>query len=840
VRVVQAVIVGTGLSNRRLGTEHPYVGNPEHVGIREVNRLLGTGNDSSPGPLPTVISRAGAAEVGLVLVTGADPGVEDALVEPVTLAAPEATLLRSAGAAIPWREMDELLGTSWPNATAFLVVGSRTEHEVASLATMLRSLRPHAAIAVSRHLAATATPDAHFATLRHTLPIQGVDVLLDLQEVGAFLGLPAGTFDTFAEPGCPVEPEEVCAMLGETRRRIVKSLIMHWSRTKLRPLGGGFSGSALFIAEGWKGEARTEPMVVKIDGIDQMRRELDGYHQVKDLLGKHVPSLGYPVRGDGMLGVGMELAAMDGSPQTLQETFEAATTDGDYAIFFRRLERSLEMLSERLYRNTSSEAWVAPYRSFGLHTEDQLRWLRENGDYIVGYLGPNHSYGVDIERLVQLLQIVGANPDGLDGQVGIVHGDLNYANIISDAGDNLWFIDWTLSRSAPIEMDFAKLENDIKFVISKDFELSELGRLRAFEDYLLAGPLPGDVDELPDALRYARWDLRYRKILTAVRLIRRSCLELKGDDDWLVYRIALLRYAAHTLSWDLRRGRGECDVPQLAYALYSVEALLMDLVGDDFHLKIRAERAPGYPERQRIPIDEAPWDVPCNDYAPPYHVSEAVLAADRSVVPGGWADPEDISALSGELSQRPADHHDAGGRPLNPRGRTGIAGRGSLGRWGPNRSASVITVRRNPATDRLDILLGSGADGVLEVPKGFLREGEPPHEAVRRIIEKETGWEDLPELEPGFFEGYVYDPRQTDHAWVETGAHVLEVDPSRRVPEHHPGSPYAEIGWWPLDAETVNQVPAVQAGLVREAVRHLARSDRMDQKEASALLAATG
>ncbi|MGB0720324.1 MAG: hypothetical protein ACPGRX_07615, partial [Bdellovibrionales bacterium] len=38
-------------------------------------------------------------------------------------------------------------------------------------------------------------------------------------------------------------------------------------------------------------------------------------------------------------------------------------------------------------------------------------------------------------------------------------GDLNYANIICDEIDNIWFIDWTHSNYAPLELDFAKLES---------------------------------------------------------------------------------------------------------------------------------------------------------------------------------------------------------------------------------------------------------------------------------------------------------------------------------------------------------------------------------------------
>jgi ADP-ribose pyrophosphatase len=270
-----------------------------------------------------------------------------------------------------------------------------------------------------------------------------------------------------------------------------------------------------------------------------------------------------------------------------------------------------------------------------------------------------------------------------------------------------------------------------------------------------------------------------------------------------------------------------------------VEALLLDLVVDDFHLKIRAERAPGYPARLRIPIDEAPWAVPCDGYEPPYHVADTVLAADRTRVSDGWADPEDLSGVAarGDDGLR----RDEVGRPLNPRGRTGIAGRGSLGHWGPNRSVSLVAVRHSPAGTGLDILLGSRAGGsTLEIPKGFLRDGESAEGAVRRIVDLETGWACPPRLEAPVYEGYIYDPRQTDHAWIETCVYLLEAELAQRPDGARPGNPFAEIGWWPLEARTVNRIPAVQAGLVREGVRRLTGTGRMDPDEAARLLAATG
>ena len=100
-----------------------------------------------------------------------------------------------------------------------------------------------------------------------------------------------------------------------------------------------------------------------------------------------------------------------------------------------------------------------------------------------------------------------------------MHGDLNYQNVICDQADNVWFIDWTHSGEFPVEQDFAKLENDVKFVMSKQFDEGDLPLLRQFEAFLLADRMPVPPNMVPDHLRQVKWDLRYRKILETVRLM---------------------------------------------------------------------------------------------------------------------------------------------------------------------------------------------------------------------------------------------------------------------------------------------------------------------------------
>jgi ADP-ribose pyrophosphatase len=773
-------------------------------------------------------------------------------VEPIEPISGRAAVVACPRGQLAWKELVEAIaavsGTevhqveSGSAEISFLLVGCDTEERVQAVAIFLRTVLGFDRVAICPHLVGSATSEAHFASLRHGLPQAGVDVVLDLWEAARWIGLDPEAEGLPSRPPCDIHPPDARSLLSDEARRIIELVCMHWTKTDLRALAGGFSGSLLFLADGWKGEARTEPMVLKIDAFGQMRRELDGYHQVKDFFGKHVPTFGYPVIEGDHLGVGMELAAMEGRPTTLQDHFEEAEDEASVRHFLARLDKALTLLTGKLYGNTLERAPVAPFRALGLHSTMQLDWLRANGLVILGYMaelgGPEES--VDLESLVSVVRLVARNEDSLHSEVCLQHGDLNYANVICDDGDNTWFIDWTHSGEYPVELDFAKLESDAKFVMSKAFDLEDLPRLRKLEEYLLSQRIPAPVDELPDDLKFVKWDLRFRKILAAVRIIRLRLSELKEGDDWVVYRAALLRYALHTLSFDKRRGRGECTEVQLMHALYSCDTISLELVADDFHLKIRAERPSSYPVRQRISIDEALWIMDCDSYDPPYHVDESVLRNDRTVTEGGWADPENIDSIREALAAREARFRDEEGRPLNPRGRTGIAGRGLLGMWGANLSVAAVMIRTSTVTGDLEVLLGEIEEtSRLELPKGFLVPDEDIDEGLLRVIESETGWR--PTLAARFLsEGYTFDPRQTDHAWVERRTYLLSSDEAELPDLFEESGTFESLGWWPLSEKTMMRIPSEQAGLVQSALEYARDAGELGADIVDGLLARTG
>jgi ADP-ribose pyrophosphatase len=840
---MRSIIIVTGLAKDYLSSEQPFAASRNNIGQAEIDRLLGRGRDRGQGPLAAFL-KAVSTEVEsssrLQLVCLAEESPVPEVLEPSLGAA---QVLESSQDGIPWRGLADVMDSADQKDQEIrcFVLGCHTERRVLSLASYLRTVLGIGEVAVSPHLSGSSTQEAHFASLRHTFPGLGVKVLLDPREIADYTGLPE---ESLAQLPCgppEIGPEETRANLRDEQLRILERLCMNWSRAEVKPLAGGYSGSLLLLANGWKGKSRTEPLVLKVDEFSQMRRELAGYHQVKDFFGKHVPTFGYPVSEQGSIGVGMELAAMEGRPRTLQDNFEDVETDEQLARFLRQLDKALDLLSQKLYRNTEEPSWIAPYRAFGIHTEKQVTYLARNAQTIISYFeGEFAADGlVDADQVAKLMKLVGRNPDGVDGRVCLVHGDLNYANIISDEADNVWFIDWTHCGHLPIELDFAKLESDAKFVMSKAFDNSDLPRLRLLEEYFVEHDIPAEANSLPDRLKFAKWDLRFRKVLETVRRIRLACAELTNTDDDLVYRIALLRYATHTLSFDERRDQGECAPPQLMHALYSVEALLHSLVADDFHLKIRSERPASYPARQRISIDESPWLLDCPDYAPPYHVDPAVLENDRSTHAKGWADPEEFSSIRDDDRFAALKYRSELGMPRNPRGRTGIEGRGLLGLWGPNLSVVPVILRSNPHTDGVEVLLPSrGETAMPELPKGFVLPGEDPEAAVQRVVEAETGWQ-IEDPDPRqISEGYTYDPRQTDNAWVES--RVFMVPGEKAPPLFRAGADFDEVKWWPLDASTLNQLPSDHSRFVREVLPHVVEAGQMDSAQADQLLVSTG
>jgi len=238
----------------------------------------------------------------------------------------------------------------------------------------------------------------------------------------------------------------------------------------------------------------------------------------------------------------------------------------------------------------------------------------------------------------------------------------------------------------------------------------------------------------------------------------------------------------------------------------------------------------------RFPVsdEQAPWSVLYPDYKPIEFTAPFVLKA-------AWADPELGSegfrplwnSLDGKVNRVSHDGEYMVGknsRPVNIMGRTGVVGRGVLGRWGPNHAADPIVTRWKRDDDGNIIMDGASGKNILEfvsiqrrdngewaIPGGMVDPGENVSTTVKREFMEEaldsTGTaqgnlDELKKMVEEFFaggqrvyKGYVDDPRNTDNAWMETVAFSFHDSTGSSVGKFplHAGDDAASICWMELN-----------------------------------------
>ena len=167
---------------------------------------------------------------------------------------------------------------------------------------------------------------------------------------------------------------------------------------------------------------------------------------------------------------------------------------------------------------------------------------------------------------------------------------------------------------------------------------------------------------------------------------------------------------------------------------------------------------------------QVPWIFAWPDYNPNEFTAPVVIENSALLSTGQkWADPAELHGpavkdgfgnLLAEVRERTTylggfDHlggprgvklatairFDAAGVPLNPRGRTGLRGRGLLGKWGPNHAADPIVTRWNPEKPKqLQMVAIKRKDtGDWAIPGGMVDEGEKVSVTLKREFTEEAG-----------------------------------------------------------------------------------------------------
>lgn len=160
------------------------------------------------------------------------------------------------------------------------------------------------------------------------------------------------------------------------------------------------------------------------------------------------------------------------------------------------------------------------------------------------------------------------------------------------------------------------------------------------------------------------------------------------------------------------------------------------------------------------PVTYSSWAQQDMSYTPVSYTTAEILDA------GPAADPEDTAQL--QFNTRPSEddlvdrvscagqYNVVEGFPQNPLGRTGYVGRGTLLRWGPNRTRFYAITRfaRSPANGRqalktgkplLEVLLLRQPSGEYTLPGGQTRD---PGAFLRALREEAAVWEELLKAAP--------------------------------------------------------------------------------------------
>lgn len=205
-------------------------------------------------------------------------------------------------------------------------------------------------------------------------------------------------------------------------------------------------------------------------------------------------------------------------------------------------------------------------------------------------------------------------------------------------------------------------------------------------------------------------------------------------------------------------------------------------------------------KRFPVPDDKVDWSTEYKQYNPPNYTFPGLHGKPYADPEIGDPNFEPLwNSIDGNISRVSYNgpYQIVNGFPLNPLGRTGICGRGVLGRWGPNHAADPIISRWK----RLDngnmavgvnnkpilqfIAIKRGDTGEWAIPGGMVDPGEKVSETAIREFKEEAlnslsltdkiQWEK--EIDEFFsegeviYQGYVDDCRNTDNSWIETIAY---------------------------------------------------------------------
>jgi len=465
-------------------------------------------------------------------------------------------------------KLDAILAPFLGQAVKVGLMGVWTEAKITFLAYELRTRYPNFQIGACSALTASSSRIHHFIALDQLNKLLGVTIFLSIGEFIQFLGgsmakipLPDSQNPRLAEITFDGD-----AQIQETDIKLLRYLFRDSRQARFRCLTGGFSGNVVLASESVDvfGHVQT-PHVVKIGPQAMTGKERAAFERVESVLGNNAPRITDFADLEGRGAIKYRYASMGaGASTTFQKLYgKGLSLEKIGRIFSSVFE---EQLGRFYHAATLEKCNLLEYYAFN---PEYAPRIRERVGQILGAAAQRDvlrfSKNREIPHVALFYEKAPVNlvRRPMDYHYfSYVHGDLNGANIIVDARENIWLIDFFHTHRGHVLRDLIKLENDLLYIFTlpsneQEFEeaLCLTDRLMKVDD-LSKPPSPVEADGFACP--------RIRRAYETVCLLRAFYPPLVHEDrDVTQLLIGQLRYAVHTLSFD------ESNLWQRKWALYT-------------------------------------------------------------------------------------------------------------------------------------------------------------------------------------------------------------------------------------------------------------------------------
>ena len=465
-------------------------------------------------------------------------------------------------------ELPDILDSFGEEPVRVGIIGVWTESKVTFSAYDLVTRYPHFQLAVCSALTAGSSLSSHYTALDHLQKILGVRII---SSIGAFTNFLSGTRTGF-EINAPKKDDfprisfNQEANVTEADDKIIRYLFRNTRSVELSVLDGGYSGNLVLRAKSIDEEGREEaPHVLKIGPQEPIGQERMAFERVESVLGNSAPRIvdfvDYQERG----AIKYRYASMGkGNASTLQKLFASGISIGDFKKFLDMV--FVDQLGKFYKAKTLEKSNLLEYYMFDPGRAERLKpkietLLNNPADSEMlslptGQEFPN-PYFFTRNSLEELME-----SNQRSHYFSYVHGDLNGANIMVDAQENVWLIDFFHTHKGHILKDLIKLENDLLYIYTP-FNSDE-----DFEEAIILSHLLMEVRDLAQPLipveKTGLTSPGFIRTYEAIQVLRSYYPELIGHDrDPIQLLIAQLRYSLHTLSFF------ESNERQKLWALYN-------------------------------------------------------------------------------------------------------------------------------------------------------------------------------------------------------------------------------------------------------------------------------